>query len=240
MSRKVFDKLTSAAGIVVVVVLVIAGGLLTWGHSFVNYNVHNQLAQQQIYFPPKAAFAHPKAGTEITPSMIPSVSQYAGQQLLTGAQAKIYADKFIAVHLSEMPYGGVYSKISAAALANPKNTQLQSLVQTSFRGTTLRGLLLEAYAFSKIGQIMLWGAIASFCRSVDDGRADRARIRSRPAHRARSAAVRRQGGERRYLLNEALVPFGLDALQMPAPARLAGAGILVSGHSAGSVRASRR
>ena len=35
-------------------------------------------------------------------------------------------------------------------------------MQTSFRGTTLRGLLLEAYAFSEIGVIMLWGAIASF------------------------------------------------------------------------------
>jgi hypothetical protein len=162
MSRRAFDKLTSAGGIVAVVVLLVAGGLLTWGHSFVNSNVHSQLAQQQISFPPQAAFTHPKAGTEITPSMIPSVSQYAGQQLLTGAQAKTYADDFIAVHLSEMPYGGLYSKISAAALANPKNTQLQGLVQTSFRGTTLRGLLLEAYAFSKIGSIMLWGAIASF------------------------------------------------------------------------------
>jgi hypothetical protein len=162
MSRSVFDKLTSAGGIVAVVVLLVAGGLLTWGHSFVNSNVHSQLAMQQVSFPPKAAFAHAKAGTEITPSMIPSVSQYAGQQLVTGAQAKVYADNFIAVHLSEMPHGGVYSKISAAALANPKNTQLQALVQTSFRGTTLRGLLLEAYAFSTIGEIMLWGAIASF------------------------------------------------------------------------------
>ena len=166
MSRKVFDKLTSAGGIVAVVVLLVAGGLLTWGHSFVNSNVHTQLAQQQVYFPPQAAFAHPKAGTEITPSMIPSVSQYAGQQLVTGPQAKAYADNFIAVHLSEMPYHGVYSKISAAALANPKNTQLEQLVQTSFRGTTLRGLLLEAYAFSKIGQIMLWGAIASFAAAL--------------------------------------------------------------------------
>jgi hypothetical protein len=162
MSRKLFDILASSAGVVVVVVLVIAGGLLTWGHSFVNSNVHNQLAQQQIYFPPKAAFEHPKAGTEITPSMIPSVSQYAGQQLLTGEQAKTYANDFIAVHLSEMPDGGVYSKISAAALASPKNTQLAALKQTSFTGTTLRGLLLEAYAFSTIGAIMLWGAIASF------------------------------------------------------------------------------
>jgi hypothetical protein len=162
MSRKVFDVLTSAGGAVVVVVLLVAGGLLTWGDSFVNSNVHNQLARQEIVFPPKAAFVHAKAGTEITPSMIPSVSQYAGQQLLTGAQAEAYADHFIAVHLSEMPYGGVYAKISAAALANPTNTSLKALEQTSFQGTTLRGLLLEAYAFSKIGQVMLWGAIASF------------------------------------------------------------------------------
>jgi hypothetical protein len=162
MSRKVFDIITSAGGVAVVVALVVAGGLLTWGHSFVNSNVHDQLAQQQIYFPPKAAFAHPKAGSEITPSMIPSVSQYAGQQLLTGQQAKVYANDFIAVHLSEMPYKGVYSKISAAALANPKNAQLAGLKQASFTGTTLRGLLLEAYAFATIGTIMLWGAITSF------------------------------------------------------------------------------
>ena len=98
--------------------------------------------------------------------MIPSVSQYAGQQMLTGAQAEAYADHFIAVHLSELPYGGVYSKISAAALAQPTNTKLTALKQTSFQGTTLRGLLLEAYAFSKIGQIMLWGAIASFILAI--------------------------------------------------------------------------
>src|ERR1700749_3764516 len=162
MSRKVFDKLTSAGGVVAVVVLLVAGGLLTWGHSFVNSNVHSQLAQQQISFPPQAAFAHPKAGTEITPSMIPSVSQFAGQQLLTGEQAKVYANDFIAVHLSELPYHGVYSKLSAAFLANPKNAVLAQARQTSFMGTTLRGLLLEAYAFSTIGAVMLWGGIASF------------------------------------------------------------------------------
>jgi hypothetical protein len=162
LSRRAFDVLTSSGGAVVVVVLLVAGGLLTWGHSFVNSNVHNQLAQQQIFFPPKSAFAHAKTGTEITPSMLPSVSQYAGQQLLTGSQAQAYADHFIAVHLSELPFGGVYSKISAAALSQPSNAKLQTLKQVSFQGTTLRGLLLEAYAFAKIGQVMLWGAIASF------------------------------------------------------------------------------
>ena len=166
MSRKVLDILASSAGVVIVVVLVIAGGLLTWGHSFASTNVRNQLAQQQIYFPPQAAFAHPKAGTEITPSMIPSVSKYAGQPLLTGQQAKVYANDFIAVHLSEMPYGGVYSKISAAAQKNKTSVPLKTLEQTSFQGTTLRGLLLEAYGFSVIGTVMLFGAIAAFIGAI--------------------------------------------------------------------------
>ena len=162
MRRRVFDVLTSAVGLVLVVVLLVAGGLLMWGYSYDHNNVHNQLAEQDISFPSKAAFEHPKAGSEITAAMIPSVSQYAGQQLLTGTQAEAYADHFIAIHLSEMPYGGVYSKISTAARAEPTNTKLAELETTSFQGTTLRGLLLEAYGFSKIGTIMLIGSIASF------------------------------------------------------------------------------
>jgi hypothetical protein len=74
----------------------------------------------------------------------------------------VWADDFMAVHLAEMPYHGIYSKVSAAALANPKNATLQSVRLTVFEGTTLRGLLLEAYAFWTIGQIMFWGAIAAF------------------------------------------------------------------------------
>jgi hypothetical protein len=161
MRRKTFDILASGVGLVVVVVLVVAGALMLWGNNYVDTNVHNQLAEQQIFFPPQAAFAHPVPGTEITAAMIPSVSQYAGQELLTGAQAEAWADHFIAIHLSEMPYGGVYSKISTAARAAPKNTQLAALEQTSFQGTTLRGLLLEAYGFSEMGTVLLWGAIAS-------------------------------------------------------------------------------
>jgi hypothetical protein len=166
MSRRVFDKITSLGGVAVVVTLVVAGALLTWGHSFVNSNVHNQLAQQQISFPPQSAWAHAKVGTEIEPVMIPYLEKYSGQLLTTGQQAEAYADHFIAYHLAEMPYGGVYSKISAAAIAakpgSAQAAQLDALKTTSFMGTTLRGLLLEAYAFWKIGEVMLWGAIASF------------------------------------------------------------------------------
>src|ERR1022692_3417497 len=116
MRRKVFDVLVSVTGALVVVVLLVAGGLLMWGYSFANSNVHNQLGQQQITFPPAAAFAHPQAGAEITPSMIPSVSQYAGQQLLTGQQAEAYADGFIAVHIQNMAGGKTYSQLSAESL----------------------------------------------------------------------------------------------------------------------------
>jgi hypothetical protein len=35
-------------------------------------------------------------------------------------------------------------------------------VQTVFRGETLRGLLLNAYAFGKMAQIMMIAAIAAF------------------------------------------------------------------------------
>jgi hypothetical protein len=94
--------------------------------------------------------------------MIPVVSQYAGEQLTTGAQAEVYADHFIAVHLSEMPYGGVYAKASAAAQANPKDTVVAGEVATIFKGTTLRGLLLEAYGFGQMGQIAGDAALASF------------------------------------------------------------------------------
>ncbi len=109
MRRKTFDRILVASGAVVTVVLIVAGSLLTWGSSFIGSQVTSQLSAQKIYFPPATAFAHAKAGTEITPSMIPSVSQYAGEQMTTGAQAEAYANHFIAVHLSEMPYGGVYA-----------------------------------------------------------------------------------------------------------------------------------
>ncbi len=162
MKRKVFDVLASAGGALVVVVLVVAGSLLMWGASFASSSVHNQLAEQDIFFPPASAFAHAEPGTEITPSMRPYLLKYAGQQVLTGAQAEAYADHFIAVHLSEMPYHGVYAKISAAAMANPSDAKLKALEQTSFQGTTLRGLLLEAYAFGMFGSIALYAGIAAF------------------------------------------------------------------------------
>jgi hypothetical protein len=166
MRRKVFDRLASVGGVVVVIVLVVAGALLMVGYSFANNYVHTQLAEQQITFPAAAAFKHPVPGSEITPSMIPSVSQYAGQQLLTGQQAEVYANDFINVHLGEIGGGKTYAQLSAEAMALPKGspayTAAEAKVQTDFQGTTLRGLLLEAYGFSLIAEIAFWCAIAAF------------------------------------------------------------------------------
>ena len=166
MRRKTFDGILTAGGAMLTLVLIVAGALLMWGAVFTQNEVHSQLAAQKIYFPSAAAFAHAKPGTEITPSMKPYLLQYAGQEVLTGAQAEAYADHFIAVHLSEMPYHGVYSLISTAARSaapgSSQAQQLSALEQTSFQGTTLRGLLLEAYAFGTIGTIALVAGIVSF------------------------------------------------------------------------------
>jgi hypothetical protein len=155
MRRKTFDAMVSTGGLVLAAILLIAGGLLVWAQSFVNNNVHTQLSQQQIFFPDKAGIAAQKSA-EITKYVTP----YATQQVLNGKQ--VFANHYIAIHLSELPMGGVYSKLSAAARANPSDQTLAAAVDTSFKGTTLRGMLLNAYAFWKIGQIAMWGAVSSF------------------------------------------------------------------------------
>jgi hypothetical protein len=166
MKRKTFDGILTLVGLGITIFLLVAGGLGLWAYNFANSNVHNQLVQQQITFPPAAAFQHAKAGSEITPDMIPVVSQYAGQELTTGKQAEVYADHFIAVHLKEIGGGKSYAQLSSEAMALPKGspeyTAAEAKVDTVFKGTTLRGLLLEAYAFWQMGQIALYAAIACF------------------------------------------------------------------------------
>jgi hypothetical protein len=150
------------AGFAAAVLLAVAGGLLMWGSAYVHNTVTNQLSAQQIYFPPQSAFAHPKAGTEITPNMIPSVSQYAGQQLLTGQQAEAYADHFIAQHVYDMSGGKTYSQLSALSMAQPTNTKLAGLVNTVFKGETLRSMLLNAYGWWKVSQITFIASLIAF------------------------------------------------------------------------------
>jgi len=146
--RRTIDKVLISLGAVAAAVLFGLGGLAWWTYGFVSTNVHNELAAQKVYFPPlgSPALASPKIG--------PYLNQYAGQQLLTGPEAKAYADHFIAVHLSEVAGGQTYAQVSAAAQQDPTNVALQKQAQTLFQGETLRGLLLgDAYAFSTIAHV---------------------------------------------------------------------------------------
>jgi hypothetical protein len=155
MQRRMLDTVISGVGLALVAILIVAGSLLTWAHSFITTEVHTQLAAQQIYFPPNGSPA--TAGADFA-----AMRQYAGQQLTNGAQAQVYADHFIAVHLKEIGGGKTYAQLSTQAQANPSDTKLAGTVETMFKGETLRGLLLNAYAFGTMGTIAGIAAIAAF------------------------------------------------------------------------------
>lgn len=155
MRRRAFDTLVSLAGMFLVLVLIVAGSLLAWGHYYISNQVHTQLASQQIYFP--AANSPAVAAPEFA-----AMKQYGGQLLSTGAQAEVYADHFIANHLKAIAGGKTYAQISSLAQQQPKNQALANQANTLFKGETLRSILLTAYAFDTIGMIMGYASIGAF------------------------------------------------------------------------------
>jgi hypothetical protein len=164
MRRKTFDALVSTGGLVLAAILLVVGGLAVWAHSFTDSNVHKQLSQQQIFFPDKAGIAAQK-NAEITKYVTP----YAGQQVTNGRQAQVFADHYIKVHLAEAAGGQTYSQISGKFITmkptDPNYATVSQQRQTLFMGETLRGMLLNAYGFWKMGQIAFWVAISSFIAS---------------------------------------------------------------------------
>lgn len=162
MNRSVLDKLISSAGLIVAIVLLLAAGGLWYAHGFVHSQVHDQLAAEKITFP---ALGSP-ALTSLPAADQQAVSKYAGQQLLTGAQAETFADHFIAVHLKEIGSGKTYSELSAAAMADPSNQVLAGKVQKVFQGETLRGLLLNAYAFDTMATIANFAALGAVIAGI--------------------------------------------------------------------------
>jgi hypothetical protein len=165
--RATLDKLISWTGILLAVVLLIAGALLSWASVFIGNQVHDQLAAQHITMPSdKTGLADLPAADKA------ALEKYSGQQLTTGPQARAYADHFIAVHLDEAAGGQTYSEVSgqyiAQCTADPKAAATQECQtlsgqrQTLFMGETLRGLLLYGFAFATIGTIAGYAAIVAF------------------------------------------------------------------------------
>ncbi|HUB39545.1 MAG TPA: hypothetical protein VMA72_11895 [Streptosporangiaceae bacterium] len=158
MRRRTFDALAAAAGLLLAAVLVVAGVLLTWGHSYANNQVSSQLSAQKIVFPTTSS----PEFTILPAANRAQMARYAGQVMTNGAQAEVYANYFIGRHLFLIGGGKTYSQLATESLAQPKNTTLANQVQTVFRGTTLRSMLLEAYGFWQFGQIALIAAIVSY------------------------------------------------------------------------------
>jgi hypothetical protein len=158
MRRRTFDALATVGGLILTAVLIGAGVLLVWGHSYANNQVTSQLSAQKIVFP---TTSNPEF--KILPAANrAAMAPYAGQLMINGAQAQVYANDFIGRHLFLIGGGKTYSQLSAAAMANPKNAALTGQVEAIFKGTTLRSMLLEAYGFWQFGQIALIAAWVSF------------------------------------------------------------------------------
>lgn len=136
-------------------ILAFVSGFAFWASSFATSTVHDQLAAQQIYFPAAGS----QAITSLPKADQGPMTQYAGQQLLTGQQAQVYANNFINVHLAEIGGGKTYAQLSAAAMADPTNTKLAGQVATMFKGDTLRSILLNSYGWWQVGQFAGYAAI---------------------------------------------------------------------------------
>lgn len=162
MDRSTLDRLIASTGLIVAIILVIASGGLLYAHSFIHTQVHDQLAEQKITFPEAGS----KALNTLPEADRKAVSKYAGQQLVTGAQAKVFADNYIAVHLDKVADGKTYAEASAAAQANPDDTKLAGQVQTLFRGETLRGMLLNAYAFDTMAVVAKCAAFVALAGGI--------------------------------------------------------------------------
>lgn len=177
VKRRTIDRVLVGIGLLAIAVLATAGGLLTWGNSFSSNYVDDELASQHISFPSAEALT-----TEGRTDLL----GYASQKLDTGTEAQAYAG-YINGHLAKIGGGLSYAELgvpeSAAKAATQaavtaqkpqaeidglkaKATAISDQRNTLFKGETLRGLLLSAYAWSTVGRIAGIAAIVAFAATA--------------------------------------------------------------------------
>ena len=170
MKRITFDKLVSYVGLGLAALLFIFAGLLNFGANFANDSVQSQLSNQNIAFP--AAEAMPGETKD-------QLAKWAGMQVTTGEMARDYSDLYIWEHMkgsaiSVMGKPATYSEVSGAymGLVRGGSTDVEKIKQygdlreSLFMGNTLRGMLLQAYAFGTLGVIAGYAAIASLVGGI--------------------------------------------------------------------------
>jgi hypothetical protein len=162
--RRTIDTLLTVAGALFAIVLFIAGGLLMWGSNFAEDYVYDELSSQNIVFPDAAALEE-EGRTDLVP--------YAGETVDTGTEAEAYAS-FIDGHLQQIADGQTYADLGGperaanaaveeATASGAPASEVEALEADAaaitgqrnslFKGETLRGLLLSAFAWSTVGRI---------------------------------------------------------------------------------------
>ena len=61
MKRRTIDLMVSGAGLMLAVVLIVFGVYFSDRYQFAQNNVHDQLAEQKVFFPPKSDASTPNA-----------------------------------------------------------------------------------------------------------------------------------------------------------------------------------
>ena len=164
MKRRTIDLMVSGAGLMLAVVLIVFGVYFSDRYQFAQNNVHDQLKEQKVFFPPKSALT-PEEQKQ------PGVVKYAGQLVDNGDKAQVYANEFIGLHLEGIADGKTYAELGGPQFAlqdqvdaaeesnDPALPELQAKLDalkaqrnTLFTGETLRGLLLTTYGFWQFGQ----------------------------------------------------------------------------------------
>ncbi len=159
---------------IMVVVLAAAAGFAFAEGNFTTNQVKDELLSQQIFFPTADQI---KTGGALDPAEFPQeIRDQAGNQVLDGNQARIYANDFIGKHLQGVAGGKTYSQVSSEAIADsallaktaktdPNYANLQNQITilngqktTLFQGESLRGMLLNAYGWWTIGVYTTYAA----------------------------------------------------------------------------------
>ena len=173
ITRRRIDHLLLWTGGALAMVLFVAGALLTWGSTFAQDYVHDELAAQAITFP---------AAADLEEEGRDDLVQYADEQVTTGAEAEAYAS-YIAGHVEGIGEGQTYAELGGpqfaaeaalneAIAADAPADDVAALQEeydgivaqrdSMFRGEVLRGALLSTFAWDTIGVIAGYAAIAAF------------------------------------------------------------------------------
>ena len=157
MRRRTLDALLTTGGLIVAAVLLVAGGLIDLGQQLRGRRgPHPARGAAHLPSPPRPARAAQRPAGQALPRAVRGAAAdhgCAGQGLRRplhqGPPRRV--DRWQDVLRAERRLPG-----------QPGRREGSGLVDLAFRGETLRGLLLNAYAFGTMGTIAMYAAWASF------------------------------------------------------------------------------